>query len=194
MGTIQQEENVVFAALATSLIAEDFHQLGPEFRPKLIEILRSIDGATETASEYKQIRMLERQLHRTVATHRETGYRASMAVADGAILLVDFIDQILGDVVLKLVAGNGRRVCIPGVVRVRHDDQEMQISRVIFELGSRAPIQVITIKSVQQINDGKSSALRITQGKEHAIAHVALERAAVKNRILDPWIVIGCSA
>src|SRR2546429_333677 len=104
MGTIQQEENVVFAALATSLIAEDFHQLGPEFRPKLIEILRSIDGATETASEYKQIRMLERQLHRTVATHRETGYRASMAVADGAILLVDFIDQILGDVVLKLVA------------------------------------------------------------------------------------------
>src|SRR6266700_4543178 len=124
MSRSQQPEYIILLSSVIPGFAENLLQLGAKLRSEMIQVSRSIEGATEAGGESEQVGMPECELYGSIPSHRQASYRACTFFSDRSVFCIDLRNDVLGDVVFKLVTGHGGGICIPGVIRIRHDDEK----------------------------------------------------------------------
>src|ERR1700733_8404429 len=64
LGDFPQQEYIVLGPGAIAGLAENLQQPGAKFRSEMIQVSRSIEGATQARSKRESVRIFERQFHR----------------------------------------------------------------------------------------------------------------------------------
>ena len=100
----------------------------------------------------KQVRMGQRQHDCSVSTHRESGNRPPGCIDMEPAF--DVRSKIVDDEVFVPGIGLARRIDIPGVGGIRHDDDDAQPWPVRRQVCQFKPVAMVSAIAMQQIKNG----------------------------------------
>src|SRR5690606_17173812 len=140
----------------------------------LSDLCRS-ERSAERAGENEFLGILQPELQRTEAAHREPRDRPLVTAGVRAKLLIDLGDQFLNNVALPFLIRLRNAVRIPTVAALGHNDDEFIGLRVFGDLREVGPVIVVAGQPVEQIDNRIAGGARgrVLCGQYHPVGHIA---------------------
>src|SRR5580765_986628 len=114
--------------------------------------------------------------------HRYAHNGAALASGCGREAGLHVCDEILGDVILITITRTFCGVGVPGLVAVRHDQDQAAFGKA-GDVSFVGPVTEAAVAAMKKIDRWKLDACRDAGRHNHAVRHIAVEGRAVKSEV-----------